>query len=94
MVGGVERTPARRVFMCTVRRRDASTLLQIIRRHVRPGSIIHTDCWAAYNEICNQEGYQFAHRTVNHEESYVALDGTHTNTIEGKAKYTVKSITF
>lgn len=35
----------------------------IIRRFVLPGSIIHTDCWAAYNMI-SEVGQNFTHYSV------------------------------
>jgi hypothetical protein len=57
------------------------TLLNIIYNHVLPGTTIHSDCWAAYNHIQNLDR-QYHHRTVNHSLTFVAPDGTHTNSIE------------
>uniref|UniRef100_A0A0N5BHB7 DDE_Tnp_IS1595 domain-containing protein n=1 Tax=Strongyloides papillosus TaxID=174720 RepID=A0A0N5BHB7_STREA len=48
VVGGVEITEDRRVFAVPVEKRDAETLLNVIKTHVRPGSIIHTDMWKGY----------------------------------------------
>lgn len=56
----------------------------VIQNFVKPGSTIHTDCWAAYSSLANLEDYQYTHNTVNHSVNFVAPDGTHTNTIEGK----------
>lgn len=81
VVGGVERTEERRVFAETVSDRSAETLLDVIRRHVRPGSIIITDLWRGYSAIESNLGLE--HRTVNHSVEFVAEDGSHTNTIEG-----------
>lgn len=80
VVGGIERTEAKRTFIVTVENRSAAALLGIIHRHVLPGSIVFTDMWKGYagiTEVLNLE-----HRTVNHSVEYVSEDGTHTNTIE------------
>jgi transposase-like protein len=61
--------------------RDAVTLLNIIYNHVLPGTTILSDCWAAYNRIIDLDR-QYDHRTVNHSLTFVAPDGTHTNSIE------------
>ena len=38
-------------FMEIVPQRDAATLLRLINAHVAPGTIIHSDEWAAYNQV-------------------------------------------
>ena len=53
----------------------------IKNNHVLPGTTILSDCWAAYNRIIDLDR-QYDHRTVNHSLTFVAPDGTHTNSIE------------
>lgn len=80
--GGVERTPQRDTFFVAVENRNAETLLEIIRTHVRPGSIIITDLWRAYSGIQRLLG--FDHLCVNHSQYFVDPEtGAHTNSIEG-----------
>lgn len=55
---------------------------RIIKKHVKIGTTIHTDGWRGYIGL-NQLG--FDHYIVNHSSktnAFVALDGTHTQTIE------------
>ena len=65
--------------------RDTATLMPLIIKHVRPGSIIMSDCWKAYDSIY-QHGYE--HYTVNHTFNFVNPDiidkdfKVHTNGIE------------
>jgi hypothetical protein len=82
VVGGVERTPERKTFIVSVENRSANTLIDIISRHLRLGSIIYTDMWAGYGRL--SENTEFQHMTVNHS-LYLRdpLTGVHTNTIEG-----------
>ena len=56
-------------FMVHVDRRDAATLLPIIRQHIVPGTTIISDLWAAYNTL-GTLGYQ--HLTVNHTYNLIA----------------------
>lgn len=79
VLGSVEITNHRKVFMCVVPRRDAVTLAQVITHFVRPGSLIHTDGWAAYARLSDEEGMEFVHRVVNHRIEFVTADGVHTN---------------
>jgi hypothetical protein len=82
VVGGVERTPQRKCFLLTTQTRDEWTMSQIILEHVLPGSVIHTDCWRAYNFLDNLP--QYSHYTVNHSQNFADPEtGVHTNTIEG-----------
>lgn len=38
-------------YMLVVQQRDDATLLPIIQAHMAPGTIIHSDQWAAYNNV-------------------------------------------
>lgn len=63
-----------------VEKRDAATLLPIIRGHVESGSMVWSDQWKAYSRI--REECDVEHETVNHSEQFVAINGTHTQNIE------------
>ncbi|OAD71959.1 hypothetical protein PHYBLDRAFT_68755 [Phycomyces blakesleeanus NRRL 1555(-)] len=49
-----------------VPQRDTATLLQVLKQYVKPNSIIHTDCWAAYGGLASVVDMNYTHRTVNH----------------------------
>ena len=57
-----------------------ATIEPIVRRHVRPGSKIHTDEWFAYRHL-GLRGYH--HETVTHGVHQWARGNIHTNSIEG-----------
>lgn len=80
VLGGIERTPAKKVFIEQVEDRSAETLLEVIGRRVLPGSVVFTDMWRGYSSITELLGHE--HRVVNHSVEFVSIDGTHTNTIE------------
>ena len=55
--GGSERGTTE-CFVVSVERRDAATLLPLIRQYVVPGTTIVSDQWAAYSTIKDMpEGY-------------------------------------
>eukprot|EP00731_Ephydatia_muelleri_P015862 Em0009g286a len=56
-------------FMQMVDTRDAATLLPIIRAHTAPGTIIHSDEWAANRRI-SQDIPHLQHATVNHSVEF------------------------
>lgn len=79
---GVEKTPARRVFLKRIADRSAATLEEIISLHVAPGSIVTTDLWRGYSTI--SENLDVEHRTVNHSLHFRdPITGANTNTVEG-----------
>ena len=82
ILGGVERTEERRVFLVAVPDRTEETLLDVISTYVLPGSIVHTDLWRGYFNL--EQKLNMRHLTVNHSEGFIDRDsGCHTNTIEG-----------
>ena len=74
-------TPALGV-MTMVTRRDAATLLPIINRHVRPGSIVWSDEWRAYSRV-QQLAPVTQHQTINHSIQFVdPVTGVHTQNVD------------
>lgn len=80
--GGREDLDRTKIFMEIVQKRDTATLLPIIKKWIKPGSIIQSDFWKAY-DCLDKEGY--IHQKVNHSIEFKnPLDGTCTNAIEGE----------
>ena len=69
-------------YMEVVPHRDANTLLPLITAHVAPGTIIHSDEWAAYNQVQRLPNVS-SHEVVNHSVNFVELTtGVHTQNVE------------
>ena len=69
-------------YMQVVHQRDAATLLPIVQAHTLPGTIIHSDDWAAYRRVASLPNVA-QHDTVNHPVEFVnSTTGTHTQNIE------------
>lgn len=73
-------------FQCIVELvpdRSQETLLEVIKRRIRPGSIIMSDCWKSYDCL---EANGFRHHQVNHSENFVNPDDSniHTQNIENR----------
>ena len=74
-------TPALGI-MTMVPQRDAATLLPIITQHIRPGSIVWSDQWAAYRRVQTLTPAA-QHQTVNHSIEFInPTTGVHTQNIE------------
>ena len=67
---------------------SAATLLPLIQQFIAPGSIIHSDEWAAYRNITQMNMVPpYQHLTVNHLVNFVdSLTGCTTNHIEAMWK--------
>ena len=58
------------------------TLLPIITQHVRPGTVVNSDQWAAYDQVQQLQPVN-VHQTVNHSLHFVdPATGVHTHNIE------------
>ena len=78
--GGMERGGGD-CFLVEVAQRNAATLLPIIAQHVRPGTVVYSDEWAAYNTLATTTGN--THLTVNHSLHFVdPLTSAHTQGVE------------
>ncbi|MEN2498218.1 MAG: hypothetical protein MHMPM18_005220 [Marteilia pararefringens] len=73
---GIGSNDSSKCFMEPVSCRNRETLLEVIIRRIRPGSIIVSDCWAAYSRL-NNHGYD--HLAVNHRYNFVDPE-THVHT--------------
>lgn len=78
VIGLLDRN-TKKVHIQWVPNRTRPILFDIIQRHVQQHSVIHSDEAMVYRTL-NRVGY--IHRTLCHQENYVAPDGTHTNNIE------------
>ena len=76
--GGREKYNKSKIVMAPVNKRDVKTLLPIIAKWIAKGSIIHSDCWKAYNQLENM-GYQ--HVTVNHSKQFLIQKQLHAQTV-------------
>lgn len=67
-----------------VENRSADVLLPLITKHVKPGTEIHSDQWAAYAGISSIDvSPLFIHKTVNHSLHFKdPSTGVHTNNVE------------
>lgn len=82
IIAGVERTNEKKLFLIEVEDRSASTILEVFRTFVLPGSVVYTDGWAAYPQVCNELNLE--HHYVNHKHFFKDPNtGVHTNTVEG-----------
>ena len=62
-------------------RRNAATLLPLIKQKVNPGATIVIDMWWAY---CGLETeLAVSHKTVNPKRQFINANGDHTNNAEG-----------
>lgn len=78
--GGREKYDKTKIFMIPVDDRKKATLIPIIEKYIKKGSIIHSDCWASY-KCLKKLGYM--HKTVNHSKYFVNFrNGACTNKIE------------
>jgi transposase-like protein len=76
---GIREKTSGKVHMRVAQNVKATTLADFIREHAVAGTEIHTDEFRAYDWLDSSE---FAHKTVNHSETYVTADGVTTNGVE------------
>ena len=67
LFGTVDRSKRNRTLLFVVKDRKAATLIPIIRKYVKPGSIIFSDSWSAYYALDGE----FKHFVVVHKRRFV-----------------------
>ncbi len=78
--GGREKFEKSNIYMFVVKNLTRDELLTLIKKWIKPGSIIHSNCWKPY-ETLGQEGY--THLKVNHIIQFTNPEtGANTNCIE------------
>jgi hypothetical protein len=77
---GMTECPSGRSLYFPVEDRSSTTLIPLIRRHVKEGSDVHTDCHLGYSTL-NEEGYK--HFTVCHKYLFAQ---EYEEIISGKVK--------
>ncbi|CDH61154.1 hypothetical protein RO3G_17462 [Lichtheimia corymbifera JMRC:FSU:9682] len=82
VVGGVERTQQRKIFVTTVEDRKKDTLHLTLSNYIKEGSEIRTDCWKGYSGLSRIPAKRYRHETVNHAKEFKTASGVHTNAIE------------
>lgn len=82
-----------KVFLRVVEQRNANTLIPLINQVCRPGTILISDEWAAYNSLYSSD---FGYLSVNHSLNFVdPVTLAHTQNIESfwsKAKLKIKKM--
>ena len=82
ILGGIDRTTGE-IFVVPVENRKRKTLKPLILKHVRPGTVIFTDSWKAYDDLETWNGGVYEHGSVNHNHNFVdPVTGVHTQRIE------------
>jgi len=70
---------------------EAATLLPLINKRVKPGSVVYSDTWRGYTGIA-ANGY--VHRLVEHSRGeFSDTKGTHINGLEGFWGYLKRRLT-
>jgi transposase-like protein len=89
IIGGIQRSRLKNkvenenknIFLVPIEERNIENINEIIKKYVKKGTTIYTDCWKGYNHL-NKIGYK--HKTVNHKKYFKdPITKVHTNTIEG-----------
>jgi transposase-like protein len=78
-VFGITEETTKRCVLWPVKKRNRTTLTNIICDHVVENSTVKSDDWAAYRNL-DEAG--FNHLVVNHSVNFVSQDGVHTQLIE------------
>ena len=78
--GGICRQTTREFFLGTVDKRDCKTLLPLIKKRIKVGTTVISDCWKSYNTL---NEHNFGHLTVNHKLNFVdPTTNVHTQNIK------------
>ena len=67
LFGGIERVSKERFVVALTgdvgEKRDMATLVPLIQKYIKQGSVVYSDCWGAYKGL---EELGYSHYAVNH----------------------------
>ncbi|KAH9083264.1 hypothetical protein LEN26_021019 [Aphanomyces euteiches] len=106
LFGGVDRTTKKWFGVLTFQDQTKPTLTALIKKHIRPGTMIMSDKFGSYvsangrHNLANDPNLSdmnYGHMWVNHSENFVnPSNGAHTQRIEGlwevQIKHFIKSM--
>ena len=88
--GGREKYDKSKIFMVPVPDRKKATLIPLIEKYIKKGSIIHSDCWRSYHCL---KDIGYTHKTVNHSKTFKNYrTGACTNKIESEWRHAKCSV--
>ena len=80
IIGGVEKNNVRKLFLFIAPNRKKETILYMLNKFVKPGSIIVTDGYPSYPYSVQK--FNSVHKVVNHTTGFKNEEGYTTNKIE------------
>lgn len=73
---------ATKVFGKFVADKSSATLLPMVEHLAAVGGVVKTDGWPSYAALGSDVRVDVSHAVVNHKDTFVSADGTHTNNVE------------
>jgi hypothetical protein len=81
MIGAIDNSASKNFYIARIPDRTVNSITETLRGVIHNNVTLLTDGHPSYPSVARNLSCN--HRVVNHSHGFVALDGTHTNNIEG-----------